>query len=129
MGAYVYKSSVSEFIPLKRIIPWFEFFVDVAETNFNYTQEKYFELIDKIGENKYSRQIEKVWHLELPLWFEFETKTFAKNIFGYTFKKPFQVRINPKDIESLEGSSLGQFKIRTKNFCLSVRFRDQIQVD
>lgn len=129
VGAYIHRASISEFVPLKQIIPWFDFFVDVVETNFDYTQEKYFKLIDKIGESRYSKQVEKVWRLESPIWFEFETKTLTKKIFGYTFKKPFQVRINPNDIESLEGSSLSQFRIKVKDFCLSVRFRDQVQID
>jgi hypothetical protein len=131
VGAYLSKSSFSEFCPLSQIISNFDFFSEVATTKKKVLPDIYPEHIKDIWGPTFHEQVENVWRLQWPIWFEYESKCWVKEIFGYKFNradKAFSLKIAPEDIKELTGDSLRNFSIGIKDYTLRVNFGNEISI-
>ncbi len=127
-GVYLNNSGFSKFYTLKQVIDNFDLFHEVASSGKSFLADNYPPEIKAAFGPTFSNQIEDVWLLKWPLYIEHESIDWLKNIAGYNFKRPFRIKIHPKDIEYLEAKSLGEFRIGIKNFEIEVVFRNQISV-
>jgi hypothetical protein len=128
IGAYLTKSFYSEFYPLTKIITNFDFFSEFVINKDWHFQEKYPPSIKEAFGPTLADQVENVWRLEYPIWLEYESKYWLKDLLGYSFNNPLAIKFNPSEIISLEGDSLNSFKIAIKDFILEIRFGNRISI-
>lgn len=128
VGAYLYKSGFSQFYPLQQIIHNFDLFFEVASGNTNLKDSYYPDYIKDTTGFTLKDQIETVWKLEYPIWLEVESVNLYDQLFGYKFKRPIRVKIEPNDIVSLDGRSLGDFAITIRDYKIEVAFRNNISI-
>jgi hypothetical protein len=129
VGAYIAKSFASEFYSLDQLIPNFDAFSEVAISQTNILPNKYPDYIKNLWGPTCYESMEAVWQLKYPIWFEFESKSWYKSFLGYKLgRNSLGIKIDPSDINALTGESLRYFKISIKDYCLEVRFGDEIRI-
>lgn len=106
----------------------FDMFSTIASEKKKTLSDYYPEYIKKAFGPTLNEQIEKVYQLDYPIYFQFESKNMLKDIVGYKFIKPLSFKIDPNDIEYLRGNSLGSFEIGLKGYVIAVHFRDMITI-
>jgi hypothetical protein len=129
VGAYLSVRGFSEFYPLRHLIPNFDAFAEVAEKDLTVSPRTYYGFKKNSTGTYFQEQVEEVWRLKYPIYFEIMPKTSWKNFFGYSFNRPFKIKINPSDINQLEGLSLDSFTIMIKDYQIKVKFRDEISIE
>ena len=122
------QNNFSEFYSLQRIIPSFDLFAKVATEEKPYLEDYYPDYIKEISGPTLHEQIQEVYLLKYPIWFEFTARRFWSNLFGYKFNSSLRVRIDPVDIKKLEGLGLGDFSLMIKDYTIRVQFTDQISI-
>ncbi|MEQ8683642.1 MAG: hypothetical protein RIE86_00040 [Imperialibacter sp.] len=128
VGCYLMYDSFSTFYGLSQLIPSFDSFADVAENNKQVLKDSYPNFIKDATGITFHEQVEKVWRLKYPICFEFTTKTFLGDVFGYGFKHSLTVKIFPEKISKLEGESMDSFRLTTDSFLIDIAFGKQITI-
>ncbi|WP_152000589.1 MULTISPECIES: hypothetical protein [unclassified Imperialibacter] len=113
---------------MSQLIPSFDTFADVAENDKKVLKDSYPGFIKDIIGPTFQEQVEKVWRLKYPICFEFTSKTFLGEVFGYDFKSALTLEISPEKIIKLEGGSLGSFCLTTESFLMEIAYGNQILV-
>ncbi|RYE37617.1 MAG: hypothetical protein EOP48_28440 [Sphingobacteriales bacterium] len=75
-----------------------------------------------------NNDVAEVLYLECPIQFQVESKSYWKEFTRYSFKNPIIIVVDPAEIIKVEGSSLDDFCIQFKGFCIDVSFRERIAV-
>lgn len=128
VGTYLFKSNFSEFFSLEKLFPEFDIFIAIATSNEKTINSSLPQFLKDIHGISFYEEVESVMKLERPIYFEYQSKSLIRRLFGYNFKDSFRFKICPNKIQSLEGESLDSFRLKVKESILDIRFRNQISI-
>ena len=127
-GIFIEKfGEFQKFYTVHQLIPSFDHFYQKAIFQEDYISQENDFISDLTGQS-FQDEIEKFQRLRSYIRIEFEPKSSIKSLLGYKFKNSVGVIINPKEIITVEGTSLDSFKIQVKDYEIEVAFRTQVSI-